>query len=79
MDRLQLVPQRAFSCNSSRDLVYGCWRKGARIGGIRFSSLHLKTLFEKSEYSMIVCVSKALGQKYFSSSSIEDREEGGTI
>lgn len=39
MKILVLVPPSKFAKNVPRDLVYGCWCKGKRIGGIKFPPL----------------------------------------
>jgi anaerobic magnesium-protoporphyrin IX monomethyl ester cyclase len=36
MKVMVLIPPSKFSKNVARDLVYGCWCKGKRIGGIKF-------------------------------------------
>jgi len=36
-----LIPPSKFARNVARDLVYGCWCKGKRIGGIKFPPLSL--------------------------------------
>ena len=41
MNILCLVPSSKYSRNVARDLVYGCWCKGKRIGGITFPPLSL--------------------------------------
>lgn len=36
MKTLMLIPPSKFAKNVARDLIYGCWCKGKRIGGIKF-------------------------------------------
>lgn len=36
MKVMVLIPSSCFSKNVARDLIYGCWCKGKRIGGIKF-------------------------------------------
>src|SRR3989338_1957964 len=49
MKALVLIPPSRFSKNVARDLIYGCWCKGKRIGGIKFppvSQLLVATVLE---------------------------------
>lgn len=41
---LFLVPPSKFAKNVARDLVYGCWCRGKRIGGITFPPISLLTV-----------------------------------
>lgn len=57
MNILVLIPSSRYTANVPRDLVYGCWCKGKRIGGIRFPPLpqiQVATVLKKTGYSVDV-------------------------
>lgn len=55
MKIMVLIPFSRFSRNVARDLIYGCWCKGKRIGGIRFppiSQLLVATFLKKAGHEV---------------------------
>lgn len=57
MKVMVLIPSSRFSKNVARDLIYGCWCKGKRIGGIKFppvSQLLVATVLKKSGHDAVL-------------------------
>ncbi len=63
MKVLMLIPPSKFAKNVARDLIYGCWCKGKRIGGIKFppiSQLLVVTYLRKNGINADILDASAL-------------------
>lgn len=64
MNLLFLVPPSTSSSNVARDLLYGCWCRGKRIGGITFppiSLLTVATVLQKAGHKVVLLDAAATG------------------